>query len=98
MAFLSEQGDIGGLEETAVAALRWFHERPDLEPAEEREPHTMTDAEIIARVRLLVGGRDVARAVRRRPGGGDASVGRVVDAGSDRFGRGVEALGAVAAA
>jgi len=60
MAFLSEQGDIGGLEETAVAALRWFHERPDLEPAEEREPHTMTDAEIIARVRLLVGGRDVA--------------------------------------
>ena len=59
-AFLLEHGDMGGVEETAHAALLWFHDRPDLEDAETRERAPMTDAEILARVRLLVGGRDVA--------------------------------------
>lgn len=57
-AFLLEHGDMGGAEETAEAALRWFHERPDLGDAESREREPLTDTEIVQRVRLLVGGRD----------------------------------------
>jgi hypothetical protein len=43
----------------AFAALKWAHERPDLEDIEgrgSREP--LTDGQILSRIRLLVGGRD----------------------------------------
>jgi hypothetical protein len=43
----------------AFAALRWAHERPDLEHLEREDREPMTDGQILARIRLLVGGRDV---------------------------------------
>jgi hypothetical protein len=58
MDFLAEKGDMGGLEETAIAALTWFRTRPDLEDAEARTPEPLTDGQILAKIRLLVGGRD----------------------------------------
>jgi hypothetical protein len=58
MDFLAEQGDMGGLEETAIAALTWFRTRPDLGDAEARGREPLTDTQIVERIRLLVGGRD----------------------------------------
>lgn len=43
----------------AVAILRWFHDRPDLGDPEARVREPLTDTEIVAKIRLLVGGRDV---------------------------------------
>lgn len=56
--FLESAGtlDPAGL---AYAALTWFHDRPDLGDPEVRERGPLTDAEVVARIRLLVGGRDV---------------------------------------
>lgn len=42
-------------EELAVAALTWFHERPDLEDLERQPVKELTAEEIVARVRMLVG-------------------------------------------
>jgi hypothetical protein len=44
----------------AYAALRWMHERPDLPDPETRLSAPLTPEDIIARIRLLVGGRDLA--------------------------------------
>ncbi len=59
VAFLEGSGatDPSGF---AYAALQWFHSRPDLVPVEAREHRDLTAEEILDRVRLLVGGRDVA--------------------------------------
>lgn len=43
----------------ATLLLTWVHERPDLEPVEAREPEPLTEGQILAKIRLLVGGRDV---------------------------------------
>lgn len=58
-AFLAEAGT-SDVEALAYAALQWFHTRPDLEPAEDRPHRDLTSDEVLDRVRLLVGGRDVA--------------------------------------
>lgn len=43
----------------AYAALQWYHERPDLEDVEARSHEPLDDGQILAKIRLLVGGRDV---------------------------------------
>jgi len=57
-AFLADAGttDIRAL---AYAALVWARERPDLGDIEEREREPLDDGQILAKIRLLVGGRDV---------------------------------------
>jgi hypothetical protein len=42
----------------ALLALTWFHERPDLADVEARTAEPLTDGQILAKIRLLVGGRD----------------------------------------
>ena len=55
--FLRDSGatDPTGL---AFAALTWFHERPDLDDAETRVREPLTDAQMVAKIRAIVGGRD----------------------------------------
>jgi hypothetical protein len=55
-AFLLEYGDMGGVEETAIAALTWMSTRPDLPPPMPTVP--LTDAQIVERIRRLVGAED----------------------------------------
>lgn len=56
MDYLAEHGDMGGLEETAIAALTWMGTRPDLPPPGPVVP--LTDAQIVERIRRLVGAED----------------------------------------
>jgi hypothetical protein len=55
MAYLMEQGDMGGLRETAEAALAWMHERPDLPDVEPTERMALSAEELLEKVRALVG-------------------------------------------
>lgn len=56
LAHALEQAGTADLTALAYAALMWSHDRPDLPDPEAREP--LTDAQVIQRIRSLVGGRD----------------------------------------
>lgn len=56
-AYLREQEELDSLEEQAVAALRWFHLRPDLGDPEERtrEMHRTSSDVVVEKIRDLLG-------------------------------------------
>lgn len=57
---LNETAD---MRETAIRLLTWIHERPDLEPREERERQPLTDTDILNRIRVLVGQPDLSNQI-----------------------------------
>jgi uncharacterized protein YbjQ (UPF0145 family) len=59
LAHFLEQAGTLDVTALAFAALRWAHERPDLDDLEREPREPLTDGQILARIRLLVGGRDV---------------------------------------
>jgi hypothetical protein len=58
LAHFLEQAGTLDVTALAFAALRWAHERPDLDDLEREPREPLTDGQILARIRLLVGGRD----------------------------------------
>lgn len=56
-AFLADLPDLSAMsaDDLAVAFLTWANDRPDLDGIEKQPPRPLTDTEIVARIRTLVG-------------------------------------------